>query len=681
LNKKLIGLLCITVFSTVLYAQSRDETISLAHIMGVSVPVNGRTPSMVIIENAQFTGTITWSPAVVGTFEKTTEYTATITLTAKKGHTFQGVPANFFIVAGATSVRNNANSGVVTAVFPMTSGAVVNIAAIKGVTAPAAGNTPVTEITETDQYVGSITWSPAVSGTFAAATEYTAIITLTPKRGYGFQGIAANFFTVAGATSVRNSANSGVITAVFPPSVTISMAAITGISAPAAGKLPETKIAENAQYGGTITWSPEVSGTFAENTQYTATITLVPRPGYTPKGVKANFFKVAGATSVSNDADSGVIMAVFTPTKGEKYVFPEDKKYKAIGVSVGSSFAAPLAIVTLHGTIAPFYGAFFDVGVDGGYGILDRDDVEYFSIYPFINLALFAPFAREEGGKRGGWYIGAGVGEMFANYTYKVAGTIWDTTFAVNLVTGFSLFEMIDISYTIRTDFTSADSKLSIGYVYRFKGAATDLKPIRQTKEIPAASVPAASVPAASVPAASVPAASVPAASVPAASVPASSVSASSTPASSTPDSSAPSQQTNDKPAVLQQAGLTLLQQSLNLLPAVPIGGKNLKFEFNGDNWISKINGQNFLSGDCVFEKNGNLYNLTLKTTNVWSGAVEEVIDLFQKIGVPLGPAVGPLRSAAKLAAKTAKWLPLKGSSIGLEYNEDQPASLRLVSR
>jgi hypothetical protein len=52
--------------------------------------------------------------------------------------------------------------------------------------------------------------------TFSYSTAYTATITLTPKTGYTLTGVAANFFTVAGATSVSNSAGNGVVTAVFP---------------------------------------------------------------------------------------------------------------------------------------------------------------------------------------------------------------------------------------------------------------------------------------------------------------------------------------------------------------------------------------------------------------------------------------------------------------------------------
>ena len=91
---------------------------------------------------------------------------------------------------------------------------VVSTKAIPGVTAPATGGTPKTSITETAQYTGTISWSPAHSP-FQAETAYTATITLTAKTGFTFTGVGANFFTVAGATAT-NPADSGVVTAVFP---------------------------------------------------------------------------------------------------------------------------------------------------------------------------------------------------------------------------------------------------------------------------------------------------------------------------------------------------------------------------------------------------------------------------------------------------------------------------------
>jgi hypothetical protein len=105
----------------------------------------------------------------------------------------------------------------------------IDIPNIGGVTPPVYSETPKASVTETEQFTGSIQWSPAVSATFAANTVYTATITLTPKPGYSAD-VAANFFTVTGATAT-NAAKSGVITAVFPATGTPDSAkAITGFT-------------------------------------------------------------------------------------------------------------------------------------------------------------------------------------------------------------------------------------------------------------------------------------------------------------------------------------------------------------------------------------------------------------------------------------------------------------------
>jgi hypothetical protein len=92
---------------------------------------------------------------------------------------------------------------------------VISTPAIAGVTAPITGATPVTTTTAGTGYTGTVSWSGSPA-TFAPVTTYTATITLTPTSAYTLTGVAANLFTVAGATSNTNSANSGVITAVFP---------------------------------------------------------------------------------------------------------------------------------------------------------------------------------------------------------------------------------------------------------------------------------------------------------------------------------------------------------------------------------------------------------------------------------------------------------------------------------
>ena len=172
--------------------------------------------------------------------------------------------------------------------------------------------------------------------------------------------------------------------------------------------------------------------------------------------------------------------------KEKKPVNPEDAKLWSVGASLGTSYPAraPLFIGTVRGTLAPFNYSFLELGMDIGGNKFDvhtyyadyngLEEVKYFSLYPFANYALFLPFTRTARGKRGGWYAGAGLGVMFAKYTFEIEGPIWDTAFVVNLVTGFNILDMFDISYTLRTDFKSRyfgdwfNGKFTIGYVYRF---------------------------------------------------------------------------------------------------------------------------------------------------------------------------------------------------------------------
>jgi len=138
----------------------------------------------------------------------------------------------------------------------------------------------------------------------------------------------------------------------------------------------------------------------------------------------------------------------------------EDQLWSA-GASLGTAFSAPWIIGTVHGTIAPFKYSFFDVGLDFGL-VSGKANVGYFSVYPFVHYAFFLPFAEKYG-----WYVGGGAGYMFANYTYS-EGKITDNTFAVDLSTGVILWNMLNVSYTFKTNFKSAANKIAVGYVKRF---------------------------------------------------------------------------------------------------------------------------------------------------------------------------------------------------------------------
>jgi hypothetical protein len=244
----------------------------------------------------------------------------------------------------------------------------INIAAIAGVTPPVTGATPVAAITPTAQYTGTVTWSPP-DAAFVVSKPYTAIITLTPVDGYTFSGIPANFFTVAGAATVSNSANSNVITAFFPTAASdaaISIAAIAGVTAPVTGAAPVTTITATDQYTGTVSWDPAPpANAFAANIPYTATITLAAKPGYTLTGVVANFFTVAGATA-TNSADSGVVRAVFPATAGVKgtlVVYNDSDKVISLTVTKGAAATSIVSGQTIQ-AYASFTKSLLDIGND-----------------------------------------------------------------------------------------------------------------------------------------------------------------------------------------------------------------------------------------------------------------------------------------------------------------------------
>jgi len=119
-----------------------------------------------------------------------------------------------------------------------------------------------------------------------------------------------------------------------------------------------------------------------------------------------------------------------------------------------------------------------------------------------------------------------------------------------------------------------------------------------------------------------------------------------------------------------QQLGTpTPLQRILNELPAIPIAGRSLKFEFGGTGWVAKVNGENALAGtvETVDISGGSI--LTLKQTHVWGGAAGRAASGL--LGGALGGAIG---SAANM------WIATPGPEIVLDYKSGPRASLSLAS-
>jgi len=135
----------------------------------------------------------------------------------------------------------------------------------------------------------------------------------------------------------------------------------------------------------------------------------------------------------------------------------------SLGASLGTSFTNPWLIATVRGTLAPFPYSFFDIGIDVGFINNNEEITSYYSLCPFVRYAFFLPFE-----KKGGWYIGAGASYFVREYRvddWTDSRRYW----TVDITTGVNIGNMLDISYTYRTDFASAMNKVSVGYTYRFK--------------------------------------------------------------------------------------------------------------------------------------------------------------------------------------------------------------------
>jgi hypothetical protein len=189
----------------------------------LDIPTKGGWTTVWSINRNQYQGSVVWQNEdgtdFTGIFASFAVYKAVVTLTARTGWTFSGIAANSFTCTGAAAA-NDAGSGTVTITFPRTAAEPVNEFDLTGhVTAPVNRATPVTTPVNTNQYTGSIAWEAAdgtaLAGSFEPLTIYQAVLTLTAKDGWTFDGVWMNQFTCTGAT-VSNDADSGTVTMVFP---------------------------------------------------------------------------------------------------------------------------------------------------------------------------------------------------------------------------------------------------------------------------------------------------------------------------------------------------------------------------------------------------------------------------------------------------------------------------------
>lgn len=324
----------------ILFRTSDSYTVSDLDLTGkISAPLNGARPQKSLDSGVQYSGEITWNNMSDEFFRLNREYTATITLTARQGFTFNGVKADAFRHDGAKDeggVTNGAPAKggeeiTVTVKFkgtgqgtPVTGdGNVFDITA--HIRRPVTGGSPGMSFSS-GYYSATVTWWVIAAGggetpmrndgLFMAGTTYRAKVTLTPASGHYFPENGNGFRIKYEDRILPLVPDGGKLTGSVDFEKTderkIDALNLTSLlSVPVAGYEAETRI-ESHQYEGVVTsWKTGAGSVLSEGdkfrfgTEYIATIKLTARQGYTFNSeVKANSFSHDGAGRVTNEAGS-----------------------------------------------------------------------------------------------------------------------------------------------------------------------------------------------------------------------------------------------------------------------------------------------------------------------------------------------------------------------------------------
>ena len=319
------------------------KTINTA-ITQLTAPVKNEVPQTEITTD-EYTATVVWSPEVTDKFVYNTVYTATITITPKTNYTVKGIAENGYTVSGAQTVTNEADSATVTVVYSATenknSNEFTQPLAITGWTYGETANTP----TAVAKY-GTIkyTYSNTADGTYTEEVPTNAgtyYVKATVEETADYSGLESN----------------AVEFTILPKTINT---AITQLTAPVKNEVPQTEI-ETDEYIATVVWSPEVEDKFGYDTIYTATITITPKANYTVKGIAENGYTVSGAQTVTNEADSATVTAVYSATGSYDTVDTNEftKPLEIVGWTYGDTPNAPTATAK-YGTIKYTYSTAAD---------------------------------------------------------------------------------------------------------------------------------------------------------------------------------------------------------------------------------------------------------------------------------------------------------------------------------
>ena len=423
------------------YAGTLEKTFTILpktinSAITLTAPVKNEVPQTEITTD-EYTATVSWSPKVTDKFVYNTVYTATITITPKTNYTVKGIAKNGYTVSGAETVTNEADSVTVKVVYPATenknSNEFTQPLTITGWTYGETANAPTAEA----KY-GTIkyTYSNTADGTYTekvptnAGTHY---VKATVEATEDYSGLESNAFEfvikkktltndnitdiadqtyTGGEIKPTIEVKDGDKTLVLDTDYTVTYdnntkasdeakvtveiisnnyagtlektftilpktinTAITQLTAPVKNEVPQTEM-ETDEYTATVAWSPEVEDKFGYDTVYTATITITPKTNYTVKGIAENSYTVNGAQTVTNEADSATVTAVYSATGIDDTVDTNEftKPLEIVGWIYGDTPNAPTASVK-YGT--PKYT--YSTAADGEYNdIVPTDAGTYY---------------------------------------------------------------------------------------------------------------------------------------------------------------------------------------------------------------------------------------------------------------------------------------------------------------
>ena len=351
------------------------KTINTA-ITQLTAPVKNEVPQTEI-ETDEYTATVVWSPEVEDKFGYDTVYTATITITPKANYTVKGIAENGYTVNGAQTVTNEADSAIVTAVYSATG--IDDTVDTNEFTKPLEivgwtyGDTPNAPTASVKYGTPKYTYSTAADGEYNdivptdAGTYYVKATVEETDKYTGLESDAVEFvigkktltndnitkiadqtytgeeikpvievkdgdkvlvldtdYTVAYEKNIKASEEAkakvemisnnyeGTLEKLFtilPKTINSEII----LTAPVKNGVPQTEMETN-EYTATVAWSPEVTDKFGYSTVYTATITITPKANYTVKGIAENGYTVSDAETVTNEADSARVTAVYAAT-------------------------------------------------------------------------------------------------------------------------------------------------------------------------------------------------------------------------------------------------------------------------------------------------------------------------------------------------------------------------------